>query len=76
MNEIVILSIKGLGNSYTKVQNKLALLCVGESIEIGGHWDTGTGFTNFTTKTPITENDRQAWENIIKGLIEVFGTGK
>jgi hypothetical protein len=73
---IVILSIKGLGKSYSKVQNKLALLCVGESIQIGGHWDTNTGFTNFTTESRITENDRLAWENIIKELIEVFGDGR
>jgi hypothetical protein len=73
MNEVVITSIKGLGKPFKKVRTKLTLLCVGESIQIGGHWDTGAGVTNFTTQHGISENDRIALENIIKGLIEIFG---
>jgi hypothetical protein len=73
MNQVVITSIKGTGKSYRKVQNKLALICVGETIKIGGNWDFATGFTHFTTEHGITENDRVALENIILGLIDIFG---
>lgn len=73
MSQVTITSIKGTGKSFRKVQNKLALIFVGEIIKIGGNWDFSTGFTHFTTEQGITENDRVALENIIKGLIEVFG---
>jgi hypothetical protein len=68
MNEVVILSIPGVAPWY-QVRRKL------EALELKVNWwrRLETNRTEFTIAFGISENDRQDLENIIKGLINLFG---